>query len=101
MPIIDTTSVFINRIIDGKSPFIGGKDHTTHALANLGFSERQVAAVFSSITLVSVIIVLIVERYLIQWNHFYTSIFSVYIIILFTFLFYATRIKAHSIKLNK
>jgi UDP-GlcNAc:undecaprenyl-phosphate/decaprenyl-phosphate GlcNAc-1-phosphate transferase len=93
MPIIDTTSVFINRIMNGASPFVGGKDHTTHALAHLGFSERQVAVVFCAITVVSIIIVLIIEKYLTEWNHFYTSIFSVYILLLFSILFYTTRIK--------
>src|SRR6185436_7376101 len=30
LPIIDTTVVVMNRLSKGKSPFIGGKDHTTH-----------------------------------------------------------------------
>jgi UDP-GlcNAc:undecaprenyl-phosphate GlcNAc-1-phosphate transferase len=93
LPIVDTTSVFINRIMKGSSPFVGGKDHTTHALANLGFSERQVAIVFCAITFVSIILVLVIERYLTPWNHFYTSLFSVYILLLFLVLFYTTRIK--------
>jgi len=93
MPLIDTTSVFINRIMNGQSPFVGGKDHTTHALANLGFSERQVAVVFWSITIVSVILVLIIERYLTVWNHFYTSLFAVYILVMFSAFYYITRLK--------
>jgi UDP-GlcNAc:undecaprenyl-phosphate GlcNAc-1-phosphate transferase len=95
MPIIDTTSVFINRIVKGSSPFVGGKDHTTHALAKLGFSERQVAMVFSAVTFVSIIMVIIIERYLTNWNHFYTSLFSVYILLLFLILFYVTRLRTH------
>ena len=98
MPIIDTTCVFINRISEGNSPFVGGKDHTTHALAKLGFSERQVAIVFGAITVVSIILVLIMERYLIKWNHFYSSLFAVYILILFAVFFYITRIKMTSKK---
>jgi UDP-GlcNAc:undecaprenyl-phosphate GlcNAc-1-phosphate transferase len=93
MPIIDTTSVVINRIAKGQSPFIGGKDHTTHALAYLGFSDRQVALVFLAITLVSLIIVIICEKFLLNWNHVYTLIFSAYLLFMFSIFFYATRAK--------
>jgi UDP-GlcNAc:undecaprenyl-phosphate GlcNAc-1-phosphate transferase len=93
MPIIDTTTVVINRIGKGKSPFIGGKDHTTHALAYLGLSDRQVALVFWAVTLLSVGIVIITEKYLLQWNHLYTLLFSGYFLLLFSIFFYASRIK--------
>ncbi|HSV88481.1 MAG TPA: MraY family glycosyltransferase [Bacteroidales bacterium] len=46
LPLTDTTTVFIKRIIKGRSPFVGGKDHTTHHLCYLGFSEKKVAIVF-------------------------------------------------------
>jgi UDP-GlcNAc:undecaprenyl-phosphate GlcNAc-1-phosphate transferase len=46
LPIFDTSFVFLNRMRKGKSPFIGGKDHTTHRLAYLGFSEKKVAQLF-------------------------------------------------------
>lgn len=42
VPIIDTTTVAIRRLARGQSPFVGGKDHTTHHLAYLGFSDRAV-----------------------------------------------------------
>jgi UDP-GlcNAc:undecaprenyl-phosphate/decaprenyl-phosphate GlcNAc-1-phosphate transferase len=77
----------------GQSPFVGGKDHTTHALAKLGFSERQVAVVFCAITIISVIIIVIIERYLIEWNHFYTILFSIYILLMFLIFYYVTAIK--------
>ncbi len=93
LPIIDTTTVVINRMLKGKSPFVGGKDHTTHALAYLGFSDRQVALVFWAITFISLIMVLIIERYLVQWNHFYTMLFAAYIVIMFSVFYFAS--KAH------
>ena len=93
MPIIDTTTVVINRIAKGQSPFIGGKDHTTHALAYLGLSDRQVALVFWLITIISLVIVVVTEKFLLDWTHFYTLIFSAYFLIMFGVFFYATRIK--------
>ena len=46
LPIIDTTSVVINRLSRKQSPFVGGKDHTTHHLSYYGFSDSQVAYIF-------------------------------------------------------
>jgi len=92
MPIIDTTTVVINRMMKGKSPFVGGKDHTTHALAYLGFSDRQVALVFWAITFISLILVLIIERYLTAWNHFYTMLFAAYIVIMFSVFYFASKV---------
>lgn len=91
MPIIDTTTVVINRISRGKSPFIGGKDHTTHALAYLGLSDRQVALVFWAVTLMSLLLVVIMEKYLKQWTHIYSFLFGGYILMMFFIFFYATR----------
>jgi len=45
IPITDTTTVTINRLRRGKSPFVGGKDHTTHHLNYLGFSPRKVSSI--------------------------------------------------------
>jgi UDP-GlcNAc:undecaprenyl-phosphate GlcNAc-1-phosphate transferase len=43
IPLTDTLTVSVNRMLDGKSPFVGGKDHTTHFLYYLGLSEHMVA----------------------------------------------------------
>ena len=91
MPIIDTTTVVINRLSKGKSPFVGGKDHTTHALAYLGLSDRQVALVFWAVTLMSLLLVVIMEKYLKQWNHVYSILFSAYVLMMFSIFFYAAR----------
>lgn len=39
------TSVIINRLRRGQSPFVGGKDHTTHHLSYHVLSDRKVAMV--------------------------------------------------------
>ena len=55
--------------------------------------DRQVALVFLAITLLSLVIVIISENYLLEWNHTYTVIFSAYFLTIFGFFFYVTRIK--------
>ncbi len=54
IPISDTTTVTINRLLRGKSPFIGGRDHTTHHLSYLGLSDKIVARIFMLINLLFV-----------------------------------------------
>lgn len=49
--ICDTIIVSINRMARGQSPFVGGKDHTSHHLSYLGLSDRSIALVFASLSL--------------------------------------------------
>jgi UDP-GlcNAc:undecaprenyl-phosphate GlcNAc-1-phosphate transferase len=91
MPIIDTTTVVINRLGRGQSPFVGGKDHTTHALAYLGLTDGQVALVFWVLTLISLILVIIMEKFLGEWTHNYTMLFAGYFLSMFGIFFYAAR----------
>jgi len=86
LPIIDTTTVFIKRISKGKSPFIGGKDHTTHHLAYLGLSCSQVALVFLGISIISNILVITII-FISAWKLIYTIVYSLYFVSLFAVLF--------------
>lgn len=52
IPLTDTTTVTINRLLNKKSPFIGGRDHTTHALSRIGLSENKVAILLFLLNLV-------------------------------------------------
>lgn len=91
MPIIDTTTVVINRLSRGQSPFVGGKDHTTHALAYLGLTDSQVTLVFWVLTLISLLLVIIMEKFLGDWTHNYTFLFAGYFLSMFGIFFYAAR----------
>lgn len=54
IPITDTTTITINRILKKKSPFVGGRDHTTHFFSYRGFSEHQIAILYLIINCLSV-----------------------------------------------
>lgn len=43
LPIFDTVFVTLNRKLAARSASVGGRDHTSHRLVALGFSERQTA----------------------------------------------------------
>ncbi len=93
LPILDTTVVVVNRMAKKKSPFIGGKDHTTHCLAYLGLNDRQVAWVFISLSLCSLSLNIMIHRFLYEWKHLYTWAFAGYFAVLLIFFFYTTRHK--------
>ncbi|HPE99466.1 MAG: MraY family glycosyltransferase [Bacteroidales bacterium] len=88
VPLTDTTTVFIKRIFSGHSPFIGGKDHTTHHLSYLGLSERAVAMAYCLIGLLSLLAIVKLLSLFSHWNGFLTLAYVSYIVIVFGGLFY-------------
>jgi UDP-GlcNAc:undecaprenyl-phosphate GlcNAc-1-phosphate transferase len=54
LPVLDTTQVFVRRLMAGKNPLsTPGKDHLHHRLLALGFSQRRAAVTLWGITLVA------------------------------------------------
>ncbi len=92
LPLIDTITVIINRLKDGKSPFVGGKDHTTHHLFFKGLSEKRISILFFLLGTISVLLAyLLVMRF--SYVLFYIAIF--YFILVFVALYLNTIIKKH------
>jgi UDP-GlcNAc:undecaprenyl-phosphate GlcNAc-1-phosphate transferase len=87
IPIIDTTTVVIKRLRKGKSPFVGGKDHTTHHVSYLGYSDRQVAIIYSVISAINVILAVFAINVLKEWSRVYTILYGIYFIGMFFTLF--------------
>ena len=90
VPICDTTTVVINRIAKGKSPFVGGKDHTTHHLSYLGFSDQSVALIVGGLGIISTVI-LIVALSIKNWTHLFTILFAAYALLVFVSLYLTTK----------
>ena len=44
IPIFDTTLVTVLRLLSGRTPATGGRDHTSHRLVAIGLSERRAVA---------------------------------------------------------
>lgn len=42
VPILDTSLVTMSRVLEGRSPAEGGRDHSSHRLVSLGMSEERV-----------------------------------------------------------
>lgn len=90
IPIVDTTTVVINRIRAGKSPFVGGRDHTTHHLSYAGFTDRQIAIIMGSVSLLGCVVTIFFMSVK-KWEFHHTLFFGGYVL-LFFIIFYATTI---------
>ena len=49
IPIFDTTLVTVLRLLSGRSPAMGGRDHSSHRLVAIGLSERSAVLVLWSL----------------------------------------------------
>jgi len=91
LPIIDTSVVTVNRIARGGSPFVGGKDHTTHHLSYAGLSDAQVALFFTGVGALSFFFIYAMLEFIPEWHFWHSLVFIGYFFVLFGFLFGLTR----------
>lgn len=62
VPIFDTLRVFIVRLKDKKSPFIGDRNHLHHILIDSGLSHFQTSVILWTFTLISTILFLLISK---------------------------------------
>lgn len=62
-PIFDTSLVTFIRLLSGRRASIGGKDHTSHRLVLIGFSEKRAVLFLYVITSISGLAALFVHRH--------------------------------------
>lgn len=68
LPLTDTITVSINRMRRGISPFVGGKDHTTHHLFFKGITEKRIAILFFVIAFIGMTIAInMILNYQLIW----------------------------------
>lgn len=56
LPLVDTVSVMVRRLLDGKSPFHAGRDHLHHRLLDSGLSVNATVLIMSAIHGVMVLV---------------------------------------------
>jgi UDP-GlcNAc:undecaprenyl-phosphate GlcNAc-1-phosphate transferase len=86
IPIIDTTTVTVRRLLRGQSPFVGGKDHITHHFAYLGLKEKNIVFLLLTTTLISFPIALMLIKNPLLWN-FYVSFGTLAYVVALFFVF--------------
>lgn len=90
LPIIDTVTVVINRTLMGNSPFIGGKDHTTHHLFFKGVTEKRIALLYLFLSVVSISLA---YNLILSFSYSLLWISVSFIALVFLALYINTRIK--------
>jgi UDP-GlcNAc:undecaprenyl-phosphate GlcNAc-1-phosphate transferase len=83
IPIIDTTTVTVRRLLRGQSPFVGGKDHITHHFAYLGLKETSIVLLLLGTTLVSFPLAIVLIKSPSFWNFYVSFGMLVYVVVLF------------------
>jgi UDP-GlcNAc:undecaprenyl-phosphate GlcNAc-1-phosphate transferase len=90
LPLTDTITVVVNRTREGRSPFIGGKDHTTHHLFFRGLTEKKIAILFLLVGGIGILLAYwLVVRF--SFALLYFSVF--YILVVFLTLYLNTILK--------
>lgn len=91
LPLADTATVTVNRLLKGRSPFVGGKDHTTHHLSYAGLSDPQVALVFGALGLASTVLATVAEHVIGTWRPLHSAIYMGYAALVGLVLFAFTK----------
>ncbi len=103
IPLVDTMTVTIRRLMRKQSPFVGGKDHITHHLVYLGLSERQVASTLIFISLASIPFCMLLAAGVIEWTMMVSiGSFAYFFIVFIVFqLLYNKGKRLHEEKMKK
>jgi len=72
LPLYDTFFVSILRIQQGKSPFLGSKDHLALKLAALGIARRNVVGIMAAAAAVCSL-----TAYMVSWSPFFVALFVI------------------------
>jgi UDP-GlcNAc:undecaprenyl-phosphate GlcNAc-1-phosphate transferase len=102
VPLVDTMTVTIRRLLRKQSPFVGGKDHITHHLVYLGLKDKMVATVLIAVSLISFPLALSIIAGWIEWNWMVTFGAFVYfgiVFIIFQLLYNAGK-RRHELRLQ-
>jgi UDP-N-acetylmuramyl pentapeptide phosphotransferase/UDP-N-acetylglucosamine-1-phosphate transferase len=62
VPIFDSLRVFVVRLLHGKSPFKGDRNHIHHRLQHLGFSANQIVFALSFFNLIMILFAVALQR---------------------------------------
>lgn len=92
LPLVDTTMVVFNRILRGQSPFVGGRDHTTHILSYQGLSDSQVAMTFVGVSAFNMLVAVFILKYVVTWTIWHAILVLAYFVLMLGIMFYLSKI---------
>jgi UDP-GlcNAc:undecaprenyl-phosphate GlcNAc-1-phosphate transferase len=86
IPIFDTTLVTASRVLSGRSPSEGGRDHSSHRLVAIGLSERAAVALLWSLAAIGGGLGVAVDYLNLSWSGLIASLFVIAMIIFAVYL---------------
>jgi UDP-GlcNAc:undecaprenyl-phosphate GlcNAc-1-phosphate transferase len=92
LPIFDTTLVTISRLLSGRSPALGGRDHSSHRLVAIGLSERTAVYVLWFLATVGGAVGLILRNARPEWSLLAGSLF---LLLMCLFAVYLARVRVY------
>ena len=92
LPIFDTTLVTISRLLSGRSPAMGGRDHSSHRLVAIGLSERTAVSVLWFLAAVGGTVGLILRNARPEWSLLVGSLF---LLLMCLFAVYLARVRVY------
>jgi UDP-GlcNAc:undecaprenyl-phosphate GlcNAc-1-phosphate transferase len=96
LPIFDTTLVTVARILSGRSPALGGRDHSSHRLVAMGLSERAAVFVLWALAASGGIIGLVVRHATGGWS---TAVGGLFLVLMGTFALHLGRVRVYGERL--
>lgn len=91
IPIFDTTTVFIHRLLRKQSPFIGGKDHLSHHLVYLGFRDKGSVLTLGIINFIFIFIGIFINRF---YPYLVRYVFGAWVLFFFVVQYFYIRAKS-------
>jgi UDP-GlcNAc:undecaprenyl-phosphate GlcNAc-1-phosphate transferase len=85
LPILDTSTVVISRVLNKRSPLQGGKDHLSHRLATKGLRHRYILYLFAGISTLFQAPIFLYLQLGKSTEYFVLSLFLVFMIFTWTF----------------
>lgn len=95
IPILDTTFVSFMRKLFARSVFQGGKDHSSHRIVAVGFSERKAVTILYIFALMSGVIALVINPFKMGIS---VVIVAFYLIFVILFWIYLANVKVYEEK---
>lgn len=92
IPIFDTTLVTVARLLSGRSPAMGGRDHSSHRLVAIGLSERDAVLVLWLLASVGGAIGLLLRNFSPDWS---LPVGAIYLAGMCVFAVYLARVRVY------
>ena len=86
VPILDTTFVSLMRKLSGRSISVGGRDHSSHRMVAIGFSERTAVLLLYGFAAVSGLLAMAVTRFSLGVSLVLVVIYLLFIVLFWIYL---------------